>query len=168
MTEDRRDLLNVLSIPESRQFVPDLSAAGEAEVAAGYEQTIAAFFGASPSGPCPSFDLILLGIGEDGHTASLFPGMPSLNETRRWVVSTPPGTLPPPIDRITFTYPLINAARQVVFIASGTGKAAVLHELLDCNPSPLDKPAAGVKPASGNLLWLIDKPASRLLTPGVY
>src|SRR5207302_7665522 len=106
------------------------------EAAAAYEETLAAAFGAQDRRQPPRFDMILLGLGDDGHTASLFPHAPSLAVTGRWVVASPPGTMPPPVERITFTYPILNAARRALFLVSGEKKAAVLQELLEGQSRP--------------------------------
>ena len=117
-----------------------------------------------PRGLPPRFDLILLGLGDDGHTASLFPGAPSLAVTDAWVVPSPPGTLPPPVDRLTFTFPLLNAARQVAFLVSGDKKAAIVQEVLEGHRSREVHPAEGVQPTDGILTWLLDEAAARRLS----
>jgi 6-phosphogluconolactonase len=134
-----------------------------AECAAAYTATLAEFF-QPPAGSPPVFDLILLGLGDDGHTASLFPGAASLKEQSAWVVASPPGTLPPPVDRVTLTYPVLNAARQVVFLVSGEKKSAVLREVLEGHPTPQQHPAVGVQPREGSVTWLVDEESARLLT----
>ena len=97
-----------------------------------------------------SHDLLLLGLGEDGHTASLFPGSPALDETARNVI---PATGPkPPPQRITFTLPLINAARHVCFLVNDPGKSAIIDRAIAGDAS---LPSALVKPASGRLTWLL-------------
>lgn len=95
-------------------------------------------------------DLLLLGLGEDGHTASLFPGSPSLDETARNVIPTT-GPKPPP-QRITFTLPLINAARHVCFLVNDKAKSEMIDRVTG---GDLSLPSARVKPASGRLTWLI-------------
>ncbi len=97
-----------------------------------------------------SHDLLLLGLGEDGHTASLFPGSPSLQETVRNVIPTI-GPKPPP-QRITFTLPLINAARHVCFLVNDPAKNEIIQQATSGN---LSLPSAHVKPASGRLTWLL-------------
>jgi 6-phosphogluconolactonase len=114
-------------------------------------------------GEFPAFDMILLGLGDDGHTASLFPGKPTLDEQVLWVTSSPPGILPPPVDRVTFTFPLINAARQVMFLVSGAAKATIVHEVLDNSPDVHKHPSSGVQPNHGKLIWLLDEPAASSL-----
>jgi 6-phosphogluconolactonase len=95
-------------------------------------------------------DLILLGMGEDGHTASLFPGMETLRETVRNVVPAF-GPKPPP-QRVTMTLPLLNAARKVFFLAKGVGKAEILRRVLSGDPA---LPSALVKPTQGEVAWLL-------------
>jgi 6-phosphogluconolactonase len=143
-----------------------------AECAAKYETMLKAFFkrgvgsatsGSNSSDGLPQFDLILLGLGDDGHTASLFPGKPALQEAKAWVTWSPPGVLPPPVDRVTFTYPLINAAREVMFLVAGAAKAVVVREVLERGAEVAVHPASGVRPANGKLTWLLDEAAASLL-----
>jgi 6-phosphogluconolactonase len=123
---------------------------------------------AAPEG-WPRLDLVLLGMGEEGHTASLFPGMPALDETRRAVLWTaiPPGTRPD-VSRLTLTLPVLNAARHVMFLVSGAGKAQAAHAVLAELPGPAAPlPAGRVRPSDGSLTWLIDRAASALTpSPG--
>ncbi|HLF28322.1 MAG TPA: 6-phosphogluconolactonase [Anaerolineae bacterium] len=121
-----------------------------------YEQTVRREAPASTG--IPSFDLILLGIGPDGHTASLFPGTPAIHEQTRLVVANFVPKLG--AHRITFTPPLINAAAHVMFLASGADKADVLRAILEGEHKPDLLPAQIVKPASGQLTWLIDRTAA--------
>lgn len=108
----------------------------------------------------PVFDLVLLGIGPDGHTASLFPGSDALEEIERWVVGVPHSTPPPPlVDRISLTLPVINAARQVMFLVAGAGKAQIMEQVMDANPREPLLPAQRVKPENGRLTWLVEKSA---------
>lgn len=95
-------------------------------------------------------DLLILGLGEDGHTASLFPGSPALDENSRNVI---PATGPkPPPQRLTFTFPLINAARCVLFLAKKAGKEQVLEEVLR---GDVRHPAARVRPTDGKIVWFV-------------
>ncbi len=130
------------------------------EAALAYAKTLARVFAQPPDGPPPALDLILLGLGDDGHCASLFPGMPTLHINDRWVVSSPPGTLPPPVDRVTFTFPLLNAARQVVFLVTGAKKAAPVRDIFEGVAGVDQHPAAGVHPTNGALTWLLDEAAA--------
>ena len=127
------------------------------EAATLYEEELTTFFDGGPS-----FDLVLLGIGEDGHTASLFPHTPALDVRDRWVVENPVeklGTI-----RITLTTPAINGARKVAFLVTGAGKAEALREVLEGDARPLDYPAKLIHPPSGALTWMIDKEAASLLS----
>ena len=103
----------------------------------------------------PVFDVILLGMGKDGHTASLFPESPVLNEQERWVAATPIPKLNPPVRRITLTFPIINAAKTVLFLLTGVEKQPVIQTILE-DPEKAYKmyPAARVHP-EGELLWFL-------------
>jgi 6-phosphogluconolactonase len=118
-----------------------------------YEQELLAHFG----GP-PRFDLILLGIGPDGHTASLFPETAALNDTNRWVVANEVPKMK--TTRITFTYPALNAAKEVMFLVSGPDKKDAIYNLLATSS---DLPAARVR-NSGKLYWYLDEAAASRLT----
>ncbi|HEX7539062.1 MAG TPA: 6-phosphogluconolactonase [Syntrophales bacterium] len=130
------------------------------EAAARYEEQLREFF-APHGGGFPVFDLILLGLGEDGHTASLFPGTRALRESARWVLGHYVG--PRKGWRITLTPPTINAARLVVFIAAGTEKALVLRDILEGPFRPDTLPAQMVRPAGGDLKWMLDREAAAQL-----
>jgi 6-phosphogluconolactonase len=126
-----------------------------------YEQTIRTFFDL-PAGEFPRFDLILLGTGPEGHTASLFPSSSALEEKTRPVVANW-------VDkfhtfRITFTFPVLNRTACIMFLVSGADKAPIVHEVLE-KPSA-DLPAQKVRPIDGRLIWMLDRPAaSALLQP---
>jgi 6-phosphogluconolactonase len=160
----RRNLLERVPIPRSNVFPMPSEALNAAEAAAAYAQQLAEFFSMSDRTTPPRFDLIFLGMGRDGHTASLFPFSDALEVTDAWATWTSPGILPPPVDRITLTYPVLNAARQVVFLVSGKDKAVALRDVLQGQAPREDRPASGVQPADGALIWLIDNQAARLLT----
>jgi 6-phosphogluconolactonase len=135
-----------------------------------YCQVVDEHFGRRTNEPSPAaqqcFDLVLLGLGEDGHTASLFPNDPPLQETEHWVVGVPHHLPPEPlIDRVTLTLPAINAAHEVIFLVSGTGKATRLAQVLGVPTTNPLLPAVQVQPASGKLAWLVDAAAARDL-PG--
>jgi 6-phosphogluconolactonase len=126
-----------------------------AEAAAAYEEELREFFG--PDG-VPAFDLILLGLGEDGHTASLFPETSALDVTDRWVVANP--VLKLEATRLTLTIPVINAARAVSFLVAGEGKAEALKEILEGDADPREYPAKFIHPAGGDLTWMVDRAAA--------
>jgi 6-phosphogluconolactonase len=114
----------------------------------------------------PSFDLILLGMGDDGHTASLFPGSPALDAKIQWVVGVQHALPPPPlVDRVTLALPLINAAAHVIFLVSGESKAIRLGQVFADEIEP-HLPAGRVRPASGQLEWMVDSSAARALPRG--
>lgn len=135
-------------------FLDDLE-----ELSDAYEQTLIRKFAMKDSARFPVFDLILLGMGPDGHTASLFPDHPLLEESDRWVAPIEDSPKPPP-KRITLTFPAINHAARIVFVAAGEEKNSALKAILD---SPNDEgaklPASKVKPVSGRLFWFVDDKA---------
>jgi 6-phosphogluconolactonase len=111
----------------------------------------------------PVLDLVLLGLGTDGHTASLFPGTPALHERNRWVVPNRAAYEDRHPERITLTLPALNAAEVVMFLVTGQGKSQVLAQVLQ-SPRSSELPAAQVRPASGRLVWLVDRAAASALT----
>ncbi len=129
-----------------------------AAAAAAYQTSLTQVFQAE-AGQLPRFDLILLGMGEDGHTASLFPGHPLLQETERWVAPIFDSPKPPP-ERITLTLPVIKNARQVAFVAAGAGKADILSRVLGTDASSDLLPAQMVQPVEGELHWFVDEAAA--------
>ena len=145
---------NIYRVPAEN---PDAASAAEA-----YEVSIRKFFQLQP-GQLPRFDLILLGLGPDGHTASLFPGSAGLKEKSRLVIANLVEKLN--THRLTFTLPLINAARCVAFLVSGTDKATVLHSVLEASVPGEQYPAKLVEPSDGTLIWFLDRAAASGLTP---
>lgn len=130
------------------------------EAALRYEQSIRELvpsFMNELTGFVPRFDMIVLGMGEDGHTASLFPHTQALREQERLVVANPVPQLN--TSRITFTYPLINAARRVLILVSGEKKAATLQEVLSGPTHPEQWPIQNVALVDGQLTWLVDEAA---------
>jgi 6-phosphogluconolactonase len=132
---------------------PDTSAERYEEDIASYCKTVRTSL--------PRLDLILLGIGEDGHTASLFPGAPALNETRRWAVSVCPPDASKK-ERITLTFPVINNAENIIFMVEGEKKAGIVREVIQDENNKL--PAAMVRPGGGKIFFLLDKAAGSLIS----
>lgn len=126
-----------------------------AQAAESLSRAMARFFALGP-GQYPELDLILLGLGPDGHTASLFPGSPAL-VSMGIVTHTPPAPLDPPVERLTLTLPVLGAARQVLFLA-GPDKLPLVRDILAGNRPEL--PAAMVRPAAGGPVWLVQAPAA--------
>jgi 6-phosphogluconolactonase len=126
-----------------------------------YQIEIARVFGVSPDGPPPVFDLILLGLGADGHTASLFPYTDALREQHRHVVSHYVAKLQ--ADRITLTFPIINRAGEIRVVAAGAEKAPTLKEVLEGPPDPERLPSQLLDPVAGRLAWLVDRAAASQL-----
>lgn len=149
----REALLDALPIPPGqihRMACEDApSAAAQA-----YTDALRAFFGEGP----PRFDVVLLGMGEDGHVASLFPGAEAVEEEEAWVLvaEAPPSS--PVAQRLTLTLPLFNAARLVVFLVSGAGKRAALRHGLGEDEAEEPLPVARVRPR-GDLAWYVDEAA---------
>jgi 6-phosphogluconolactonase len=132
---------------------------GDADSAArAYEQTLRKFFALQP-GEFPRFDLVLLGLGPDGHTASLFPGTAALNEKSSLVVATWVEKFQ--TYRITLTLPVLNRSACVIFLVSGADKANIVREALKNEEANL--PSQKVRPADGRLLWLLDRAAGSLV-----
>ena len=132
-----------------------------AAVAADYEQTLRKFFQLEP-GQVPTFDLILLGMGPDGHTASLFPDTAALQEKSRLVLANWVEKMK--TYRITLTLPVLDAARCVIFLVSGTDKATALHAVLEGDAPGEQYPAKLVQPRQGKLIWLVDRAAASTLS----
>ena len=153
------ELFSKVPIPQSNIHTIDISLANDLEeLCDAYEKELIHEFAQRDSARFPIFDLILLGIGPDGHTASLFPGHELLSEEDRWVAYIEDSPKPPP-KRITLTFPVINHAARVAFVASGEGKADTLKTVLD-NPEQ-GLPASRVRPASpGQVYWFLDDAAS--------
>jgi len=124
-----------------------------------YEEHLKKFFAGQS---WPRFDLVLLGMGEDGHTASLFPGSDALAEASRWVVAT--RNVQTGADRITLTLPVFNEAKHVMFLVVGEKKAQRLKETLRPTPEADGLPVQAIKPTHGTLEWLVDAAAASLLT----
>ena len=153
----RADFIDKIPIPEKQVHPMPVDLAPE-EGAATYQSELIHFFQSQPS-EIQAFDLICLGIGTDGHTASLFPGQSALSEKERLVVPVRGGD--PNVSRLTMTFPLLNNAREIVFLVSGQGKASILKTILEGPPGRF--PAQMIQPVHGNLTWLLDRDATSLL-----
>ena len=133
-----------------------------AQAAADYEVKLRTVFTeAMQLNGVPRFDLILLGMGPDGHTASLFPGSPGLEEKTKWVMANPVEKFKS--DRITFTYPILNAARAVHLLVAGSDKAEMISRVLDTAKGSGEYPVQRVAPIDGTKTWLLDRAAAALL-----
>lgn len=153
-------------IPESNihrirgEEPPDLAAAS-------YEKELKRFFRehgrvvtAEQGAIFPVFDMVLLGMGEDGHIASIFPGSPAVEERNHWVVAVEHDQPPPPlVPRVTLTLPLINSAREIILLVAGEKKAERVGEALSGKANS-DLPAARLHPSSGRMTWMLDAPAA--------
>ncbi|MGE5234753.1 MAG: 6-phosphogluconolactonase [Acidobacteriota bacterium] len=129
--------------------------------AADYERELRSFF-ALARGELPRFDLVLLGLGGDGHTASLFPGTAAVGEQRRLAVANRVDALA--TWRLTLTLPVLNHAACVAFLVAGAGKAEILARVLDGPQTPHALPAQMVRPDDGTLLWFVDRLAAARLS----
>lgn len=157
----RESLLSKIPIPPENIFRvpaenPDANKAAEA-----YQQTLRTFFNTAP-GSFPRFDMILLGMGPDGHTASLFPGTAALQEKARWVVSNWVEKFK--TDRLTLTLPVLNNAAVVMFLVSGQDKAGILKEVLEGTQPGEHVPSKLIKPSNGELIWMVDRAAATQLS----
>lgn len=151
-------LLSKIPVPSTSAFPTQGQDKDPQGAAQSYEQTIRTVFQSAEG--VPVFDLVLLGLGPDGHTASLFPGSKAIQEHKRLYIAN----FVEKFDswRLTMTYPLLKNARNIVFLVSGPSKAAILADVFK---KPEKKyPAQAVHPINGNLEWFIDKDAAKLLS----
>jgi 6-phosphogluconolactonase len=156
----RESLLSKVQIPSEN--VHRMMGEKEPEQAATeYEEHLRQFFHL-PRGGVPRFDLIFLGLGEDGHTASLFPGSPALDEQKRLVATVYVERLK--VYRLTLTLPVINAAAQVSFLITGENKSSIVKALLRADGDSSKYPAGRVRPVNGQLTWFITQDAARALS----
>jgi 6-phosphogluconolactonase len=124
--------------------------------ARGYAAELSAFYGAERLDPArPLFELVLMGVGNDGHTAALFPGQRQVDETQRWVVGVPEAGMEPYVPRVSLTLPALASTREMLFLVQGRGKREILARIMQ----GADLPAARAH-AQGALVWLIDRDAT--------
>jgi 6-phosphogluconolactonase len=157
-----RGFIEEVGLPEENYHPWPTQLDDPADAAAAYEVTIRIVTGAPEE--LPVFDLVFLGMGDDGHTASLFPGTEAIHEQQRLAVANPV----PQLDttRLTLTPRLINNARDVIFLVNGEGKAEMLHRVLD-GPIDVDTlPSQVIRPTHGRLRWLVDEAAASRLEQG--
>jgi 6-phosphogluconolactonase len=155
-TMARHALLDNVPVPQ-HQVHPMVCASSPQEAAVKYEAFLRDFFATGP----PRFDLVMLGLGENGHTASLFPGSPALEEQQRLVAEV--YVAEEGLHRLSLTAPAINQAALVVFLVSGYAKAPILRKVLEDTQDSGGIPARMIKPVDGGLLWLVDRDAASLL-----
>jgi 6-phosphogluconolactonase len=125
------------------------------EAAHRYERELKSFYGANELDLTrPLFDVVLLGVGPDGHTASLFPGYPAVEETKRWVIEVPKAHVEPFVPRVTLTLPVLGSCREMLFEASGAGKRAILTRVFAGEDLPANRARS-----TGETIWLVDAAA---------
>jgi 6-phosphogluconolactonase len=152
-------LLCHLGLDPQRVHRMEAERADREAAALDYESALARVLAPAPGAPPPALDLVLLGMGADGHTLSLFPHTAALHETSRWVVANHVPKLN--ADRLTMTAGLVNAAARVVFLVAGDDKAAPLAEVLEGPSDPERLPSQLIRP--GRLLFLVDRKAAARL-----
>lgn len=149
-------LLSVAPVPAGHVHAVPTVGLDADEAARAYAAELAVFYGSDRLDPArPLFDLTYLGIGEDGHTASLFPGKPAIEEDRAWAAPVPVAGVPPQVPRVTLTRPALASSRHVLFLVAGTAKRPALTRI-----ARGELPAARVAAASPNVEWLIDQAAA--------
>ena len=153
----KTSLLNKVAIPPLNLY-PVRTELPPQEAAMAYENSLKIFFGDAP----PQFDLILLGLGENGHTASIFPGSDVIHDTTRLVKEV--YVAEQNMYRITMTAKLINEAHNIIFLVAGSSKAQILDTILSAPYQPDKFPAQLIKPVTGQLYWFVDKAAANLLS----
>ena len=150
-------LLNKLALPAAQIHRMEAERADRDAAAQDYQAELARVCGVPTEGEPPALDLVLLGMGPDGHTASLFPHTAALKETRRWVVANHVPKLN--ADRLTMTAPMLNRAAHVLFLVAGADKAPVLVEVLEGPADPERLPSQTIQPST----WLLDEAAAAKL-----
>jgi 6-phosphogluconolactonase len=152
-------LLSKVPIPPENVFPVPIGSTGVEQNAFQYEKKLKKFF---ENSDLPRFDMSLMGMGEDGHTASLFPGMVQLNEREKWVVGYYVDEARK--ERISLTFPILNASRVLLVLVEGAKKAAIVKEVLEGPSDPPRYPIQYLRPTQGSLLFLMDAFAASQLT----
>jgi 6-phosphogluconolactonase len=159
------DLLNNMAMARGiflDQFAPaanihpiPTNTADASESARRYESELQSFYGANELDPArPLFDVVLMGVGPDGHTASLFPDDPALQQTRRWVVGVAKAQVEPFVPRVTLTLPVLASCREMLFEVAGSDKRAIMTRLLAEENLPANRARS-----TGDTIWLVDQAA---------
>lgn len=151
----RETLLAHVPIPAANIHAVPTNLPTPGQAAEAYDQELRRFFGSA----APAFDVTLLGLGPEGHTASLFPDSPALEEKTRWVVPVQVAAVPP--NRLTFTLPVLNSSRNTYFLVAGENKREILAALrAEPDSRPSAYPAGRIRPADGRVLWFLDQAAA--------
>jgi 6-phosphogluconolactonase len=151
----REALLSHVPIPAANVHAAPTSLPTPEQAAEAYDQELRKYFGSA----APAFDVTLLGLGPEGHTASLFPDSPALEEKKRWVVPVRVAAVPP--NRLTFTLPVLNSSRNTYFLVAGENKRPILSALrAEPDGGPSAYPAGRIRPADGRVLWFLDQAAA--------
>jgi 6-phosphogluconolactonase len=158
----RAALLLKLALPAEKIHRMEAERTDRAAAARDYQAELTRVFSTAPDGDPPVLDLVLLGMGADGHTASLFPHTDALKETRRWVVANHVPKLN--ADRLTMTSVILNRAAHVLFLVAGKDKAAALAQVLEGPRDHERLPSQLIRPTAGTLTWLVDDPAAAELS----
>ena len=152
----RRIFLDVVGAPAQNVHAIPTQAADPDRAAQLYERELEKFYGADRLDPArPLFDLVLMGLGGDGHTASLFPHAPALDEKERWVVGVPKAGMEPYVPRVTLTFPALGSTREMLFLVDGADKRDILRRVLSGEDLPAERAHA-----DGELVWLVDRAAA--------
>lgn len=155
----KESLLNNINIPSSNLHFPQTTRTDLESATKKYELDITKFFASRP----PRLNLILLGIGPDGHTASIFPNSPETINPCNSLVIPVINSPKPPSHRLSFSYKLINQAKQVIIIVTGKSKSKVVQQIFTQSPNPSKLPVQGINLSSGKLSWYLDQSAASLL-----
>jgi 6-phosphogluconolactonase len=156
MGKARRLLLDPMRVPRANVHAIPTDTNYPEGAARLYEEDLKAFYGSDRLDPSrPLFDLVLMGLGPDGHTASLFPNAPALDEKERWALGIAKANVEPFVPRVTLTFPVLGATREMLFEVDGADKRGILHRVLSGEDLP-----AGRAHADGDLVWLVDRAAA--------